>query len=485
MKGIYEYLLERNRKSPNKILFFSEKESYTYSQSLSCVETYAKKLFDAGINSFSKVALRATRNIKSSFIYFALQALGATTYLIDPHEKILDFVSENEDYFNDVDFFLTSEEDEFSLSNGEKWSIARKDYKFSPINLSFGSSSLSWRDKLLSFSNPSKGSIIIFTSGSEGRSKGVIQSQQAFLDNGTDTYPIGGYRKDDKAILLIPINHVFGLALLSLSPELDYSVFFPSKLDTLSLAKAIERYRITRLNAVPTLLLELLRVQNETHLDLSSLRCCLIGGGACPKKQMEEIEKGLGVTLIPVYGMSECIGISCSSIHERSEDKNSNVGKPYPSTKVKFLSDGEIIVKGPALFKGYLNQKESPFDEEGYLHTGDLGYLDEKGHLVISGRKKDLINRGGEKISSARIEAILSSLPYIKECAVLPKKDDKFGEVPFAFVSLKENVEKEDIINDLKKSLKKIELPTGISIIDELPKTFSMKIDKQKLKETL
>lgn len=485
MKGIYEYLLERNNEKPDKVLFFSEKERYTYSQSLSCVETYAKKLFELGINSYSKVALRATRNIKSSFIYYALQALGAMTYLIDPHGKILDFVHENEDYFQDVDFYLTSEEDDLSLSGGEKWSIARKDYKFMPINLSFGSTSLSWREKLLSFSNPSKGSIVIFTSGSEGRSKGVIQSQQAFLDNGTDTYPIGGYKKTDKAILLIPINHVFGLALLSIAPELNYSIFFPSELDALSLAKTIEKYRITRLNSVPTLLLELLRVQNEYHLDLSSLRCCLIGGGACPKRQMEEIEKGLGVTLIPVYGMSECIGISCSSIHETSEEKNSNVGKPYPSTNVKFLSDGEIIVKGPALFKGYLNQKESSLDENGFLHTGDLGYLDEKGHLVINGRKKDLINRGGEKISSAKIEAIFSSLPYIRECAIVPKKDDKFGEVPFAFVSLTKEVDKETILDDLKKSLRKNELPSDIKIVDDLPKTFSLKIDKQKLKELL
>ena len=196
------------------------------------------------------------------------------------------------------------------------------------------------------------------------------------------------------------------------------------------------------------------------------------------------IEEKLKIRLVPVYGMSECIGIACGDYRDRAEKRCDNVGKVYSMNEVKISEEGEICVKSPAKALGYL-QGERITELEEWLHTGDLGYIDEEGYVHISGRKKDIIIRNGNNISSAKIESELLKLKYIETAAVVCGRDEKAGEVPCALVVLKagEARTEAEIIKDLQGSLTKIELPAKIGFAEELPLTSTGKTDKERIKK--
>ena len=151
---------------------------------------------------------------------------------------------------------------------------------------------------------------------------------------------------------------------------------------------------------------------------------------------------------------------------------------------LKIESDGEILIKSPAMAAGYLDGG-SVADPEGWLHTGDLGYLDGAGFLHVSGRKKDIIIRNGNNISAAKIEAALLGLSYIEGAAAVAASDERAGEIPCAMVALKagEKRTEEEILRDLTRFLTKIEMPVRISPTEKLPLTSTGKTDKEKIKK--
>ena len=182
--------------------------------------------------------------------------------------------------------------------------------------------------------------------------------------------------------------------------------------------------------------------------------------------------------------MSECIGISCGDYRDSIENRCGSVGRIYSMNTLKIESDGEILIKSPAMAAGYLDGG-SVANPEGWLHTGDLGYLDGSGFLHVSGRKKDIIIRNGNNISAAKIEAALLGLSYIEGAAAVAASDERAGEIPCAMVALKagEKRTEEEILRDLTRFLTKIEMPVRISPTEKLPLTSTGKTDKEKIKK--
>lgn len=200
--------------------------------------------------------------------------------------------------------------------------------------------------------------------------------------------------------------------------------------------------------------------------------------------------------LLPVYGQSECIGISGADETQSAAVRSSTVGKFLPMNEGFLLKEngkeaeigeeGEICVRGPAVMSGYLSADgECAIDGEGRLHTGDLGYLDRDGNLHITGRKKDIVIRNGNNISTARIEAALLMVEGIAQAAVVGVADERQGEVPCALVVPAEgySFDAEGLKTALRGVLPKNEIPEAIAFAAALPLNGSGKTDKQKIKE--
>ena len=342
--------------------------------------------------------------------------------------------------------------------------------------------------------DPNAPAFYIFTSGSCGQKKAVILSQGNLVSNLLDSAPLGGYSEDDAALGALPLEHVFGLALLTGAIVLCHRLYLTAASTPEELLSIITREKITRMNGVPSLYLAMAKKARAE--EVRTLRIGYIGGAPWTAEQFRYIESALGMTLVPVYGMSECIGISCASYRAPQAERIAGVGPFYPANQGMVLQEdgaralpgeeGEICVRGPMRMLGYHDpaQTAQPIDGDGFLHTGDLGYLDDRGILHLTGRKKDIIIRNGVNLSPQRIEEALLSLPGVQEAAVVGLPDEFHGELPWAAVACGVEV-LPHIMDALRPLLPKNELPAGIMWVNAMPMTGSGKPDKQAVKRLI
>ena len=424
--------------------------------------TLATFMKNNGVKTGHSVGIAAGRNKETLAIFYATQVLGAVAVLCDPRYPVKDFVLASE-----VPLTL---DHEINLVDN-KWLLNGKELpKYHPNQQV---------EELPIFSDVHKGSVIIFTSGSTGRSKGVILSEFNLVNHVRNLYPVMGFTKKDLAIQMLPSYHAFGLAVIFDAIVHRCPVFFPKELTPDYVCACIEKYRFTRFGFVPSFALAMAKVKEEKNYDTSSLAVAVLGGAPSTKEQFQYIQNMLGATILPAYGMSECIGVSQCGPEEEDEDRRNSVGKCLPMNEIKITEEGEITIKGPALFIGYVGEK--PFDHHEFFHTGDLGYIDGKGFLHITGRIKDIIIRNGNNISASYLEKQLLSLPFILEAAVVGINDEKVGEVPAALVVLRRGQKYDE--EAVKALFNKLEMPKEIRIVNSIPLTSSGKADKQKIKE--
>lgn len=428
-KNLYYYFKSYCEECGGEVFISDENKSYTVNEALGIVKSLCVQLRGAGISAGTRVGVKAERTVECVLIYYALQFINAVAVMGDPRGQTEETVK-----ITDCTVYKNGAETKlhFTVFNEE-------------IDLTENSKDIS---------------TVIYTSGSTGGRKAVSLSQYSFINNSLDTKDIGGYRPDDVNLLIVPIHHVFGLALIMTAIVTRHKIFVPKSVDTEYILFCMEKYKITRLNGVPSMYLALAEKKGARKLNLN---CGLIGGGPCTNEQFLKIERELGITLIPVYGMSECIGISCGSYKDDVNDRCDSVGKVYSMNKVKIEEDGEILVQSPAM--------SQEFTIDGFVHTGDLGYIDGNGFLHISGRKKEIIIRNGNNLSAAEIERKILSLPQIKDVCVVGISDKSQGEVPCAILVGEKT--------DLKEALTKIELPAKVIYVDNIPLTSTGKHDKQ------
>ncbi len=480
-KNFWEYLKEYKAMAPKKIFLIENEKKLTLEEAEKKIKGLAEWLGQNGIGTGDVVALRTTLSMKTVLLFFALQLLGAKTVLTDSHETVSAYLRKNEVGIP-VKAAVTDEE------KTGRWILKQKESK------AIGTAENFQEKRLLT--NSKNPTVIIFTSGSTGQSKAVMLSQYNFVNNLEDTREIGGYLKDDKALGFLPLNHVFGLALLCGALILQHTFVIAPGILPEQLLEAVEKYGITRMNGIPEIFMKMAKKADQYNL--CTLHAGLIGGSPSTKQQFAEIEEKLGIILVPVYGMSECIGISCGNYADSQELRMSGVGRFYSMNEGQIQKDdgtfgkkgeeGEILVKSPAKMWGYLNSQADNVDEGGYLHTGDIGYVDEQNILHISGRKKDIIIRNGVNLSARKIEERLLEMDGICEVAVVAGASERYGEVPWAMVvSCKENIDPENIKKQLQdgKLLTSAEIPEKIILAKELPKTASCKTDKEKIRRFL
>jgi fatty-acyl-CoA synthase len=252
---------------------------------------------------------------------------------------------------------------------------------------------------------------------------------------------------------------------------------------------------------VPTMFIAILEHPDFDKYDFSSLRTGIMAGSTCPEKVMSAVIHKMGASEITIaYGQTESSPVMTQT---RTDDpielRVSTVGRPHPHVEVKIVDPetgedlppgvpGEIVTRGYHIMKGYYKLKEATaevIDEEGWLHTGDIGVMTEDGYFKVTGRLKDMIIRGGENIYPREIEEFLYTHPAVKDVQVVGVPSRIYGEEVLACIILKEGASatEEEIIEYTKKGLSRFKAPKYVKFVDQYPLTASGKVQKYKIRE--
>jgi long-chain acyl-CoA synthetase len=338
--------------------------------------------------------------------------------------------------------------------------------------------------------------VLVYTSGTTGKPKGAELTHFQLYMNCTVAGELFGVKSDDVVLAALPFFHVFGLSsvvnvfvrrggCLSVLPR-----FVPAQV-----LEAMEADRVTVIGGVPTMLHALAR-EDITGRDLSALRVAVSGGASLPEDVMRTFEDKYGIEVLEGYGMTETAA-SCS-FNRQGEKKVLSIGKPMWGVRMRVCDPngktlpagrenvGEIHIKGHNVMKGYLGRPEATAETliDGWLHTGDLGYMDEDGFYFIVDRAKDLVIRGGYNVYPREIEEVLYAHPAVHEAAVIGKPDERLGEEVVAVVALRPGASAtaEELIGYTKERLAAYKYPREVRFMDELPKGPSGKILKAALR---
>ena len=288
-----------------------------------------------------------------------------------------------------------------------------------------------------------------------------------------------GKTEQDNWLIVLPLFHVSGLSILLRSLYNGTAVTILPKYDEAQVLKLIESENINMMSLVPTILTQL-----EPSITHHKLRVILLGGEFIPMALIDACEKK-SLPIYKTYGMTETFSQSVTFSVLDYPHKRDSVGKPLPGMQVRIDNSdadgvGEIHLTGPMVMTGYIDKE--PIDSD--LNTDDIGYVDEDGFVYILNRRKDLIISGGENIYPKELEDLVYTLPSVKECAVVPVPDPKWGQVPALFVAFHdgESMTADAILSFMTKSLAKYKVPKYVKILPALPRNGTGKIVRNELR---
>lgn len=348
---------------------------------------------------------------------------------------------------------------------------------------------------------PSDLAVLQYTGGTTGVPKAAMLSHANVSINAQQCGEwFAGVRPGEHRMLaVLPFFHCFAMtAVMNFSLLKAATMILHPKFNLANILKDIEEKKPSLMCGVPTMYTALLHAPDLKKHDLSSLRACISGGAPLPMEIKRQFEEITGCTLIEGYGLSEASPV-CAANPFDGENRDGSIGLPFPDTEIaienrdergtffppKSRHEGEICIRGPQVMQGYLNHPEDTARSlfNGWLRTGDIGYIDKDGYVYVVDRVKEMILSGGYNVYPRRVEEAIYEHPAIAECAVIGIPDSYFGEVPKAFVVVKQDavVDEERLIAYLAPKLAKYELPRSIAIVDALPKTLIGKVDKKKL----
>ncbi len=341
-----------------------------------------------------------------------------------------------------------------------------------------------------------------YTSGTTGFPKGVMLTHHNILNDGFYIGECMKFTYKDRLCIPVPFFHCFGCVLAILACVTHGTTMVPVEVySPTAVMNAIQTEKCTAVHGVPTMFIFMLEHPDFEKYDLSSLRTGIMAGSPCPIKVMRQVIDRMGMREIVIsYGQTECSPvITMTTTDDPIEKRVATVGKRMPGVEIKIVDPetneilpngekGEICTRGYVVMKGYYNMEEATrqaIDEEGWLHTGDLGIEDEDGYFHIQGRIKDMIIRGGENIYPREIEELFYTNDKVSDVQVVGVPSKELGEEVMAFIILAEGQEatEEEMKQFVRDNMSRHKVPKYIAFIDEFPMTASGKIQKFKLRD--
>jgi fatty-acyl-CoA synthase len=327
--------------------------------------------------------------------------------------------------------------------------------------------------------------LLVYTSGTAGRPKGAVLTQDALYWNALNSKAMHGLTDDDHVLTVIPMFHVGGLNVQTL-PVLHAggTVTLHPRFDADAVIEAIERDRPSLTVLVPPMMAALLGHRRWKTADLSSLRVVTTGSSIVPLPLIRGFH-ARGVPVVQVYGSTETAPIATCLIHNDAEAKIGLVDDA--GNEVAPGQPGEILIRGPNVMREYWGNKAATAEalRDGWFHTGDIGHLDADGFLYFDERKGDMIISGGENIYPAELEAVLAECPRIAESAVIARPDERWGEVPVAVVAQREGaaIDKQAVLGLFEGRIARFKHPKDVLFLDALPRNAMGKVQKFRLRE--
>jgi len=503
---------------PEKEAFVDRKTRLTYEEAREKANKLAIGLIDLGIQPLDRVLVQVPNWNEFVFAYFALQKIGAiTVLLIDRYRQL------------EIDHLI-------NITGATSWIVASRygkiDYipiindvlqkhpeltnvitvrgdgnqqPFSCLKRLIEEAELT-EDNLIRLSNRAPDPMQVAhmgpTGGTTGRPKIVPRTHNSLITCVEYCSKSWGQCSQDTNLLAGPIGHDLSFTKGFIGSVITMgTVIFLDSTDTKDICKIIETEKVTSIIWVPTLAQKLLQYEDLNKFKLNSLEKMHSAGGASHPDIVKDVTKKLEMKFYNGYGATE----GMTTITRSSDDLEticSTVGKPtcpYDTYKVidkdgnelPANTQGELVLKGPGVFTGYYQNPEEnkkAFNKNGFFRTGDMARIDKKGYITLTGRIKEMINRGGESISATEIERLINRSPDVKAVAVIPMPDPLMGERACAYIQPKTGVELsfDDIIYFLKgQKASVLQLPERIEFIDVMPYTAAQKLDKQSLLENI
>jgi fatty-acyl-CoA synthase len=494
------------------------------------VDQLALGLMALGVNKGDKVAIWANNVPHWVALQFATAKIGAVLLTVNTHYKTaeLDYLlkqSETENIFiidgyRDTDYVRTVYELIPELRTQARGFLRSKNYPnlkrvfflgqekhrgmYSLPELLGLAAMTSPQDYRLRQESLSPHDVVNmqYTSGTTGFPKGVMLTHYNIGNNG---YFIGAnqlFGPNDRLCLPVPLFHCFG-CVLGVMAAVNHGVtmVIMEDFDPVQAMACVEQERCTALYGVPTMFIAILEHKLFPKFDMGSLRTGIMAGSPCPVRVMEQVMERMHMNQVTIaYGLTEASPvITQTRVDDDIRRRTESVGRAMPGIEVRLVDpetneevgpgkQGEVCCRGYNVMKGYYNMPEATaaaIDAEGWLHSGDLGVMDDDGYLAITGRHKDMIIRGGENVYPREIEEFLYRLPGVADVQVVGVPSAKYGEEVGAFIIQKPeaNYSHEDVRDFCRGQISRYKIPRYVAFVENYPMTASGKIQKYKLRE--
>jgi len=342
-----------------------------------------------------------------------------------------------------------------------------------------------------------------YTGGTTGIPKGAMLTHFNLVSNAVAcTKWLQGKEAEEMFLTVLPLFHIYGMTTsMNGAIYLAASMILLPRFDPVEVLKSIEKYKVTIFCGVPTMYAMLVAHPDITKYDLSSINFCISGAAPLPPEIQKRFMELTGGVLVEGYGLTESSPVThCNPLDKTMKTvKIGSIGLPWPDTDAKIVDlkkgrrrlppgrTGELVVRGPQVMKGYWKMPKETEEvlRDGWLYTGDIGKMDEDGYFYITDRKKDLIKYKGYSVYPREIEDVLYEHPAVKLCAVVGKPDPIAGEIPKAFVVLKEGMTatEEELIQFVKERVAPYKKVREIEFRKELPMTLVGKVLRRTLRE--